>query len=503
MLRLSGLNFGANFRRPKEIFSLPPTMSAEAEKVINLSLCKMAESRGIRRGGSSLHKHLLIASVLTKARSAYFENWYLGDNDCTSVNVNGDHLPLPSSAESSGTAGTEEDQLSLNQILDPSFFVEVETEIELPSDILSCVEKLGDMSDMHLGFTVSGEVDLNSRIQDEEDMLGEIDDDDDQVTSTTTDMVQGDSESDKRNGAEITYTYLDLDSSKEATGSSTSVPVSANSLPSLFPSISPSPTPSQQSPSKRRRGWSFDQEDDSDDEDEVEVPCSASPELQDKLKLKGRNVRHNAKRLRSSLSSSSANATDVFDSSNLASTTPLPPPSFSFEGKNHFRTKKSHFDVDEEESANDDTFLDGDGDDDDSWCGGNGKGKSSSDHNDRRVPSASSSSSSDEEQETGSCSMEVDQITSLVQYFSFQKQQGNSVPTGSAANNGMKASSSSSTSSSAQLTISRSMSSPDLCGRSGSSNSSSSGNSISCPTTKDLFSNYGLTSSHRILTMKV
>lgn len=45
-------------------------MASEAQRIMNLSLTKIVSSRG-RRGGVSLHRNLLVASVLFKARDVY------------------------------------------------------------------------------------------------------------------------------------------------------------------------------------------------------------------------------------------------------------------------------------------------------------------------------------------------------------------------------------------------------------------------------------------------
>ncbi|CAL8121720.1 unnamed protein product [Orchesella dallaii] len=156
-------------------------MSAEAEKVISMSLCKMAESRGVRRGGTSLHKHLLIASVLTKAtraRTAFLDTCYMGDDaserdvdlnlsyqeedfptgELDSTVGEGSELDIdPSIIEqvtaltSSGIhnvlANNNGNTTATSTTGDSRYVAEVESEIDLPPDILNCVEKLGDLNE--------------------------------------------------------------------------------------------------------------------------------------------------------------------------------------------------------------------------------------------------------------------------------------------------------------------------------------------------------------------
>ncbi|XP_071450710.1 immediate early response gene 5 protein-like [Hetaerina americana] len=50
-------------------------MAAEARKIINLSLTKIAQSR-TQKGGVSLHRNLLVATVLQRARFVYMEESY-------------------------------------------------------------------------------------------------------------------------------------------------------------------------------------------------------------------------------------------------------------------------------------------------------------------------------------------------------------------------------------------------------------------------------------------
>lgn len=51
------------------------TMATEAQKLISISLAKIAQSR-TQRGGVSLHKNLLVATVLQKARYIFMEEAY-------------------------------------------------------------------------------------------------------------------------------------------------------------------------------------------------------------------------------------------------------------------------------------------------------------------------------------------------------------------------------------------------------------------------------------------
>jgi hypothetical protein len=409
-----------------------PRMTDEAEKVITMSLSKMAESRTVRRGGTSLHKHLLISSVLTKARVAYLadlETWYTEPEPLQGPSA----TPIPPSAsflQVPHGQGQDQDQdpnSGSGSLLDPRFYVQVESEvIDLPPDILHCVEKLGELSEWRSG---SGS------------LLDEVD-------AATADMIL----SDVREEETTTYLDLDLDQSKN----------------------------------KRRRAWSLeDDEGDSDDEGEA-----GEAVFKDKS--------HLAKRQRFSVPPDDGETFSFRSSSLQVSPAPmaLDPffTSFTSKGSN-FRTKKSHFEVEEEEEEEDvDSFLE----EDDmglglglglSWQGG----REANVKHDRRVPSSngsSSSSSSDEEVEPLSVSaMEVDNLTSLVKYISFKQ------PVVGAGAGG----------------LSRSVSSPDLCSRpSGDTDSSpTTGTGTSPtqtkPTAKDLFSSFSSSNHHHhhFLTMKV
>lgn len=391
-------------------------MTDEVEKVISMSLNKMAESRAVRRGGGSLHKHLLISSVLSKARCAYLETWFTEtdetDSDSTDSSSNHHHNLSPADDSDSSlqidSASSSTVQLQqLNSILDPRYFLQIESEIELPHDILNCVEKLGDISS-EMGFEESAEMILQNVIV--------------QDLNCNSDN----------------FSYLEQQT--------------------------PSP-PSQKS--KRQRGWSFEND---DSDDETEEPTNANY-----------NSIAKAKRIRFSLTNSSASPTFKNLESSNPSTLPLDPffSSFSFKASNNFRTKKSQFEVDEIEEEDDSSFLldalDQDGFDDASspWVSGNLE----ENKNDRRVPSStgscssgSSSSSSDEEQDAN-CGMEVDTITNLVQYISFSKQKGGSG-------------------------LVRSLSTPDLC-----SAAAAGGAQTGDELTKNLFSSYRHHQSHRATTI--
>lgn len=52
-----------------------PTMATDAQKLISISLGKIANSR-TQRGGMSLHKNLLVANVLQKARTVFMEETF-------------------------------------------------------------------------------------------------------------------------------------------------------------------------------------------------------------------------------------------------------------------------------------------------------------------------------------------------------------------------------------------------------------------------------------------
>jgi len=92
---------------------------------------------------------------------------------------------------------------------------------------------------------------------------------------------------------------------------------------------------------------------------------------------------------------------------------------------------------------------------------------------DQRVPSASGGSSSDEDGDQGESEMEidVDQITNLVQFFSFNKQQQTKSTLQLVSNSSLNNNNSSSTdgaaggaiSSSSTVGLTRSLSTPDLC----------------------------------------
>lgn len=57
------------------VYFLVLTMASEAQRLIGISLTKIAQSRS-HRGGVSLHKNLLVATVLQKARYIFMEEAY-------------------------------------------------------------------------------------------------------------------------------------------------------------------------------------------------------------------------------------------------------------------------------------------------------------------------------------------------------------------------------------------------------------------------------------------
>lgn len=520
-------------------------MADEAEKLINLSLCKMAESRTIRRGGASLHKHLLISTVLTKARSAYFETWYmdgesaaLGEENSRIVNMNSSYqeeeFPLDdddddddfeddqiinsapngqsrsysvngaeSNNENMDPINCASDSENNNNMIDPRFFVEVESEIELPPDILNCVEKLGDLSE-HMNFTADESASSLSVSRDLEDQTNRMVLSDVAAVEVSPEINNQDS---SRNNSQLTY--FDLDSRPSSKNiSDCENNNNKNSDLDDFGSPLRSSTPN---PSKRRRGWSLEEEDSDEDEgvsvDSILTSQQFSQELNEKLKRNGLSVTNVAKRLRFSPEcedSGMQSPSKVGDvSANVDSSRPLPVIIDS-----EFRTKKSHFDEDDQEDSEDDPFL-GDGLGQSPFDGDNEQLENLSHRNDRRVPSASSSGScSDEDGEAENC-MEVDQITNLVQFISFGKHQSAVLHVTSSS---MSSSSSVVTASAGSTTgLVRSMSSPDLCGLSSSSSSSTntrvSVSSNSANNAKDLFSSYHVSNSntsqqmsHRVLT---
>lgn len=382
----------------------------EAEKLISMSLCKMASSRGFRRGGSSLHKHLLIASVLTKARSAFFENWYMNDDDeDEGAGSSAEEDSIDSSSPETSDDSIDEDDMGMNnnRIVDPALFVE--SEIELPADILSCVEKLGSLGEMDfLHNNLSASVG-----QSEEDMEASMER---QEESTAAELylelaaaaapaivnnIDSDSDISLRND-DVTEDGLRVLSENSKASSATTTTSSNLSYGSGRLNF------------KRRRV---------SESESIPVAEKDADSADDLPALKDNDLVNAAKRIRTNEMA----VGEVFS----------------------------------EDKKETDHFL------------GDGLDQASTEemrvNKDRRVPctSSSSNSSSDEEFEE---SMEVDQITSLVQYFSFTHQHeglAKGAPTNTPATTNSSTASTATkatkSSSNASAGLIRSVSSPDLC----------------------------------------
>jgi len=553
-------------------------MADEAEKLYNISLCKIAESRSIRRGGTSLHKHLLISTVLTKTRSAIFDTWYMGDGEVSynreedgsvgSINLNASFqesdFPLEDSEDDDGLLDSGSSSTSMQQVLtssstnhvdsstmcdsssslsnndeiashsgdnnhmiDPRFFVEVESEIELPSDILNCVEKLGDISE-HMNFTVTaapadhtgGNHSASSPSYLVSSLPNSV-----SISPVPLEpvMAQNVREANSNSGSVVIVdthnndgiselTYLDLDSSSQSALTDFCDSENNNNNPheNIFGHPLNCSTPN---PSKRRRGWSLEEEEeDSGNEEDNEdsnnlmltPPQKSVSNCTDTSPRSGLTSMTNlAKRLRFSPECEGKESEGRICSNNdQNSSVKVSNPSSGLRIiDSKFRTKKSHFEEDEqEEPSEDDPFLGdalGQGPLDGDYTNG-------SESRDRRVPSASSSSGSSSDEDESN-SMEVDQITNLVQFFSFSKSHHNQSSSPSSHSSG--------SSNNSNNGLVRSMSSPDLCGLSAASRASSPGSSISSSSksannAKDLFSfvssaNTSHISRHRVLTMTV
>lgn len=76
----------------------PSTQGMEAQKLISISLGKMAASR-VNKSGSSLHKSLLVASVLQRARNVFLEenyhNYHFRGPTLAPVPIYAPHVPPP------------------------------------------------------------------------------------------------------------------------------------------------------------------------------------------------------------------------------------------------------------------------------------------------------------------------------------------------------------------------------------------------------------------------
>jgi len=263
-------------------------------------------------------------------------------------------------------------------------------------------------------------------------------------------------------------------------------------------------------PSKRRRGWSLEEEDqdsgnEEDSEEGNETTTTSDEPKESSSSRRGMSSMTNlAKRLRFSPESEGVRSEDDSGIDNSAKSQQR----LRLMGS-EFRTKKSHFEEDEpEESSEDDPFL-GDALGQCPLEGDYNINEQQAHHSrDRRVPSASGSASSgSSSDEDDNNSMEVDQITNLVQFISFAKSSPHQPSSSKALNS--SGSNTNSTSSSSSTGLVRSMSSPDLCGlaaasKRGSFGSSSSSSSNSANNAKDLFSFVsGSNNSHRVLTMTV
>lgn len=86
------------FVREKMTALDPSKQGIEAQKLISISLGKMAASR-VGKGGSSLHKSLLVASVLHRARHVFLEenyhNYHYRGQTIAPLPMYGPHLPPP------------------------------------------------------------------------------------------------------------------------------------------------------------------------------------------------------------------------------------------------------------------------------------------------------------------------------------------------------------------------------------------------------------------------
>jgi hypothetical protein len=555
-------------------------MADEAEKLYNMSLCKMAESRSVRRGGASLHKHLLITTVLTKARSAIFDTWYMGEGEVTyqredgssgNINLNASfqeaEFPLEDEDDdllnegsssrcsnssvmlgqspsdmSHATTTTHHNDNSMcdsslspslgdddgldshpsdnNNMIDPRFFVEVESEIELPSDILNCVEKLGDISE-HMSFSVaeSSTSSSSASVSSVVSSLTSANHAGMMVSSSGNDVGASSGADNCANDGRTELTYLDLDSThsliKDFSDNENNNNDDQTENGNVFGQPLSCSTPN---PSKRRRVWSLEEEEDSGNEEDSEEgtgvtmssPHGPKESSAKPSRLGLSSMTNLAKRLR--FSPESENNLSEGESDSGLENSAKSQQRLKILGS-EFRTKKSHFEEDEqEESSEDDPFL-GEAL---GQCPLDGDYKINEEQahysRDRRVPSASGStssgSSSDEDGEPDSDSMEVDQITNLVQFISFNKSHQHQ-PSSSKA----LGPSTSNNSSSSSTGLVRSMSSPDLCGlaaasRGSSGSSSLSSSSNSANNAKDLFSFVSSSSNshisnHRVLTMTV
>lgn len=384
-------------------------MSNEADKVINLSLCKMAESRTTRRGGSSLHKHLLIASVLTKAtraRSAFLDTWYIGDDSGegnVDLNMSYQEAEFPSE-ELDSTVGIGEisdrsiQDMSMNSTAgnNARLASEVESDIvDLPPDILHCVEKLGDLNSRMFSSQQSS-ASLSETTATNGPACTNIEIPDVLTSAQPTKVSDAITEDAQLS---TTLTYLDLDA-----GSSTTV------------ERGPAAT---STPAKRRREWCFDDEEEDDQIVGDGSYCIETPVKPQQSSSKSTSFGKKCKRLRFDDDSGVSSPEKTLDETGVPS---------GCADNDSFKAgsfRLTYEDVDGDDS-DDDSFLE-DALSESLQSPSQVQLAKTRDRNDRRVPSASSSSGScsgsDEDGDgEGENSMEVDQITNLVQFISFNKQ---------------------------------------------------------------------------------
>lgn len=387
-------------------------MSNEADKVINMSLCKMAESRTTRRGGSSLHKHLLIASVLTKAtraRSAFLDTWYVGDDASENeanvdLNMSYQEADFPTDELDSTVGDTSElftdasqDDSGVDAGGNTRISEQVESDIDLPPDILHCVEKIGDLNSRIFSSSQQASASLSDELATERP---------DCTNSKNPDLVSSaqprvsQAAEDPHEDAQLsnTLTYLDLDA-----GSPTVV------------ERGPAAT---STPSKRRREWCFEDED--EDDRILGSGSSFCIETPVKAQSSSDSFGKQCKRLRFDDEDSG-----VASPEKSMDETGVPSRSADNHRGHNFKAgsfRMTYEDVDADDS-DDDSFLE-DALSESLQSPSQIQLAKTRDRNDRRVPSASSSSGScSDEEADGENSMEVDQITNLVQFISFNKQQ--------------------------------------------------------------------------------
>jgi len=496
-------------------------MVDEAEKLINMSLCKMAETRTNRRGGPSLHKHLLITSVLSKARNAYFENWYLGESEAgtssgtdsdasdSSSSALGSKSDLSSLSSSDSSDSEEEDEPSSSmdedespqlrhylqssdltqdnedeipstpcEIMDARFFVE--SEIELPNDIVHCMEDMNQMEDDEPHITSSplpkdieiipihGPHPLHSASSEEmiiPDVIVPV-----AITETTCEP-------------ENNLTYLDLD----AEPIKYDIPF-LNTTPPMAGTTDGNISVEPAAPRRRRR-WSLVEDEDESSEEPVAsvTPLEPQNDTKEERVRTGLPVMNVCKRLRFSPVAEKITSSKE---------------SFASNSTPQFRTKLME---EEEESREEESpFLD------DELNHGTVLLEASSDmKGDRRVPTSSGSSSDEDDANI----MEVDELTSRVQFISFNKksQSQNSLPSQTSLLPPLSSTAPATvycTKANAKSSLVRSLSSPDLCSSTVSAENLALGGTSNTKSLFSSFANHGknngnLSCSHQVLTMSV